>query len=91
MVPAMVFFLGLPQKTAVATSLGAIVLIALAGTLKNHNNALVDWKVAVACAVAGAAVAWFAADLLKVLSNEMLTRGFAILMILVGVRMLFEK
>lgn len=91
MVPAMVFFLGMSQKTAVATSLGAIVLIAMSGTLKNHTNALVDWKVAISCAVAGAFVAWFAADLLKTLSNELLSRGFAVLLIVVGVRMLFVK
>jgi uncharacterized membrane protein YfcA len=91
MVPAMVMFLGMPQKEAVATSLGAIILIALAGSWKNHTNALIDWPVAIACAVAGAIVAWFAADLLKVMSNEWLTRIFSILMILVGFRMLFMR
>lgn len=91
MVPAMAMLLGLPQKEAVATSLGAIILIALAGSWKNHANALVDWPIAIACALAGAVVAWFAADLLKVFSNELLTRIFAVLMIAVGVRMLFLK
>jgi uncharacterized membrane protein YfcA len=91
MVPAMVYFFGFEQKVAVATSLGAIILIALAGTLKNHTNLLVDWKVAVVCALAGAVVAWFGADLLKALSNEMLTRGFAVLLIAVGLKMLFFK
>lgn len=91
MVPALVFFLGLGQREAVATSLGAIVLIAVFGTWKNHSNQLVNWPVAIACAIAGAVVAWFAADLLKHLSNEVLTRVFAILMLLVGARMLFWK
>lgn len=91
MVPAFVFFLGLSQKEAVATSLGAIVLIAIAGTLKNQSNQLVVWPVAIASAVAGAAVAWLAADLLKHLSNEMLTKFFAVLLIVVGLRMLLMK
>jgi uncharacterized protein len=91
MVPALVFFLGMDQKTAVATSLGAIILIALAGTMKNHGNHLVQWPVAVVMAVTGALVAWFAADLLKHLSNEALTKGFAVLMILVGARMLLIR
>lgn len=91
MVPALVYFLGLGQREAVATSLGAIVLIALAGTWKNHTNQFVNWPVAIACALAGALVAWFAADLLKHLSNEWLTRIFAILLLLVGSRMLFFK
>lgn len=91
MVPAFVYFLAMGQREAVATSLGAIVLIAIAGTLKNHSNQLVHWPYAIASAVAGALVAWFAADLLKHLSNEMLTRIFAVLLIVVGVRMLLVK
>jgi uncharacterized membrane protein YfcA len=91
MVPAFAFFLGMAQKEAVATSLGAIILIALAGTFKNHSNQLVHWPVAIAAALAGAAVAWFAADLLKHLSNDMLTRIFAVLLIVVGLRMLLVK
>jgi len=91
MVPAMVFFLGFAQKEAVATSLGAVILIAMMGTLKNHSNQLVNWPVAIVCALAGALTAWFAADLLKGMSNELLSRIFAILLILVGIRMLWPK
>jgi uncharacterized membrane protein YfcA len=91
MVPAMVYFLGLGQREAVATSLGAIILIAMAGTWKNHSNHFVQWPIAIACAVTGALVAYFAADLLKHLSNELLTRIFAILLIVVGARMLLFK
>lgn len=91
MVPAMVYLLGMGQRDAVATSLGAIILIAMAGTWKNHSNQFVQWPIAIACALAGALVAWFAADLLKHLSNELLTRIFAILLIVVGTRMLFFK
>ena len=91
MVPAFVMLLGLAQKEAVATSLTAIILISLLATIKNHANSFVNWPVAISCAVVGALVAWFAADLLKVLSNQTLTRIFAVLMIVVGVRMLFQK
>lgn len=91
MVPAMVFFFGLAQKEAVATSLGAIILIAMMGTLKNHSNQLVNWPVAISCALAGGITAWFAADLLKGMSNELLTRIFGVLLVLVGIRMLWPK
>lgn len=91
MVPAFTSFLNMEQKPAVATSLAAIVLMAMAGTAKNQANGFIDWKIVIPTAVAGAIVAWFAADLLKQFSNENLTRGFAILMICVGVKMLFEK
>lgn len=91
MVPAMVYFLGLSQREAVATSLGAIVLIAIAGTLRNGQNQLVNWPIAVSSALAGACVAWFAADWIKHLSNESLSRIFAVLLIVMGLRMWFTK
>lgn len=91
MVPAFVFLLKMDQKTAAATSLAAMILTAIAATTKNHPNGFVDWKIAIPCALAGATVAWFAADLLKALSNQALTRGFAVLLIVMGVRMLWQK
>lgn len=91
MVPAFVILLGLDQKTAVATSLAAIILTALAATAKNQINGLIDWKIVIPSALAGAVVAWFAADFLKALSNQALTKGFAILLIVAGVRMLWQK
>ena len=90
LVPAFVFFLGLDQKTAVATSLTAIVLTAIVATIRNSGNQLIDWKIVLPTAIGAAVTAWFAADALKYLSNELLTRIFAILMIGVGVRMLFK-
>lgn len=91
MVPLFVLLLGMPQKTAVATSLAAIVLTALLASAKNHANQFIDWRVGLASGTAGAVVAWFAADALKHLGNQTLTRIFAIVMIAVGVRMLFSK
>lgn len=91
MVPAFVALLGLPQKNAVATSLTAIILISVVATVRNGANGFVDWKVALVASVGGAVVAWFAADALKVLSNATLTRIFALLLIGVGFKMLFQK
>ena len=90
LVPAFVFFLGLDQKTAVATSLTAIILTAFVATVRNNQNHLIDWKVVIPTAIGAAIVAWFSADALKHLSNEVLTRIFAILMVIVGTRMLFK-
>lgn len=91
MVPLFVSILGLSQKQAVATSLAAMMLTALFATLKNQGNGFVSWRVAIPCGCAAAVVAWFAADALKHLSNRMLTVGFALVMIAMGVRMLFSK
>ena len=91
MVPAFVFLLKTEQKTAAATSLAAMILTAISATAKNQSNGFIDWKIAIPCSLAGALVAWFAADLLKALSNQTLTKGFAVLLIVAGVRMLWQK
>lgn len=91
MVPAFVFLLKMSQKTAVATSLAAIVLTAIATTVKNHANGFVDWRVAISAGATGGLVGWFAADLLKKLSDEMLVRIFATTIIIFGVQMWIQS
>lgn len=91
MVPAFALVLGMSQKHAVATSLAAMILTAAVATLRNQTNHFVDWRVAIPTGIAAAAVAWFAADWLRQLSNLTLTRLFAVVLIVVGVRMLLQK
>jgi uncharacterized membrane protein YfcA len=91
MVPFFVLLLGMSQKTAVATSLAAIVLTALFASARNHLNQFIDWRIAIPAGLAGAVVAWFTADALKHLTNTTLTRIFAVLLISVGVHMLLKK
>lgn len=92
MVPAFVLAFGMSQKVAVATSLAVVVVAGLSGTINNAvKSELIDWRV-VAVTAAGAAVAsWLGADWMRSLSNVHLQKGFAILLILVGVRMLLMK
>jgi uncharacterized membrane protein YfcA len=90
MVPAFVLALGLDQKQAVATSLAVIVPTALVATLR-YGRDLVDWKVFAGAAVGAMIVAALGTDLMRSLSDARLTRIFAVLMIVVGVRMLFIK
>lgn len=89
MVPAFVAFLGMSQKNAVATSMAAIILTSIAASTRNHSNNFIDWKVTLVTGASAAMIAWFAADLLKTLSNATLTKFFAITMILMGARMLW--
>ena len=56
MVPAFVLLLGLPQKTAVATSLAIIVPTAIAAT--TQNTKLVDWKVFAGASVGAVVASW---------------------------------
>ena len=92
MVPAFVFALGMTQKTAVATSLAVVVVSGLSGTLNNFSKSdLIDWRVVLVTAIGAAVASWFGAELMRSLSNAALQKGFAILLILVGVRMLLLK
>jgi len=91
MVPAFVFFFALDQKSAVATSLAVIIAVSLVATTKYASASLVKWQVVLPVMIGAAATTWVAADWLKFLSNDILTRTFAILMIVVGIRMLFVR
>ncbi len=91
MVPAFVFLLKMGQKTAVATSLAAIVFTALATSLKNHSNGFIRWEIALSAGIAGAIVGWIAADWLKEFRDVTLTRIFASVIIVFGVAMWLQS
>lgn len=91
MVPAFVFFLGMEQKAAVATSMAVIVPTALMAIGRFSHAGLVQWNIFWPTAVGAVATAWLATGWLKKLSNEQLTKIFAVVMILVGVMMFFRK
>ena len=86
-VPGLVFFLGLDQHHAEATSLLAIVPVAIAGTLRHdsygnvrRHDALVLGLLSLAGAVGGVALA-------NSLSGPVLRDAFAALMVLVAVQL----
>ncbi len=86
-VPGLVFFIGLDQHHAEATSLLAIVPVAIVGTLRNERygnvcrqDALVVGLLSVAGAAAGVALA-------NLLSGRALRDAFAALMVLVAVQL----
>jgi uncharacterized protein len=91
MVPAFVLLLHMGQKTAVATSLAVVIFTSIAATAKNASNQFVDWKTVGLTALASVVVVWFAADLLKKMSNITLTRIFAVFMIVMGAQMLIKS
>jgi uncharacterized membrane protein YfcA len=91
MVPAFVFLMALDQKSAVATSLAVIIAVSLVATAKYQAASLVKWQVVLPVMIGAVVTTWLATDWLKHLSNDLLTRIFAILMIIVGIRMLLVK
>ncbi|WP_395717352.1 sulfite exporter TauE/SafE family protein [Prosthecobacter sp.] len=90
MVPAFVFLLKLPQKTAVATSLAIIIPTALMATTQNARSGFVDWKIAIVTAISASLFAYFGAGWLKTMSNETLTRIFGVILVVFGLRMLLQ-
>jgi uncharacterized membrane protein YfcA len=90
MVPAFVFFLKLPHKTAVATSLAIIIPTALMATTQNAKHGFVEWKVAAITAISASIFAYYGAGWLKTMSNETLTRIFGTILVIFGTRMLLQ-
>lgn len=86
-VPGLVIFMGLGQHQAEATSLLAIIPVAIVGTFKQdgygnvrRHDALLMGLLSVAGAAAGVALA-------NALSGTMLRVGFALLMVLVAIQL----
>ena len=88
MVPAFVILLKVSQKVATATSMAVIVPTAIAATVRHVWNDFVDWEVVLLTASSATLVSFFAADYVKKLGNETLTRLFAIMILVIGVKML---
>ncbi len=91
MVPAFALAFGMEQKQAVATSMAAIILTAIAATANNaRHSELIDWKIVAAVGLASVLAAWFGSDLMRSLSNQTLTRIFGIVLLVFGARMLWK-
>jgi uncharacterized protein len=91
MVPAFVLLLGMPQKVAVATSLAIIIPTAIAATVVNFRNGLVDKQVFLWTALGAVFTATFMATKLKTMSDDTLTKFFAIFIIAMGVKLWFTE
>lgn len=92
-VPAMIYFLDMSPKAAMATSLAIIIPVSISGTLKHFMLGKVDLKVAAAIAVGGVLFAYLGAWLQdqKWLDENHLKKGFAIFILCVSLKMLIEK
>jgi hypothetical protein len=87
MVPLMVGLLRFDQHRAHATSLAAIVLIALSGALRFGVAGEVEWAVGFALGVGGVVGSTIGAHLMNRLSPTALRIVFGVIMIAAGLRM----
>jgi uncharacterized protein len=91
MVPAMTLALGIETKKAIATSMAVIAITAIIATANNSRvHDLVQWKIVAVIAISSSLFAWFGSNFMRELSNPVLTKIFASVMILVGIRMLWK-
>jgi uncharacterized membrane protein YfcA len=91
MVPAMVYFLNLPIKTAIGTSLVVIVPTAIAGSAKHFTQGNIHWATAwslIPTAVVGGVLGTW---LTSIIPAAGLKRAFGGFIILIGLRLLLAK
>ena len=89
-VPALVFFAGMSQQSAQGTSLALILLpVGLFAVLAYYKQGHVDVKIVVLLAVGFIVGSIFGSKIALTLPQETIKKIFAILMILVAIKMIF--
>ncbi len=89
-VPALVYFLSFSQKTAQGTSLALLLLpVGILGFLQYYRAGQVNLRATAVIAVAFIAGSFFGSKIALSVSQEMLKKIFAVLLIAVAVKMLF--
>ena len=84
-VPALTLVLGLPMSVTVGTSLVIIVINSIAGFTAHLGTAEIDWAVTGAFAGTAMAASLIAGRLARGLSDTVLKRGFAVLVLIIAV------
>src|SRR5687767_14907657 len=89
-VPALVYFLSFSQKTAQGTSLALIMLpVGIFGVLQYYKQGYVDFKIVGILAIGFLAGSFFGSKIALSISQETLKKAFAVLMIIIAIKMLF--
>jgi uncharacterized membrane protein YfcA len=89
-VPALLFLRGLDVKTAVGTSLACIVPTAIVGVLRTPSGR-VEWGLAAVLAAGGVVGAPVGAWLAETLPAAWVKRVFALLLVAVAARLLYDS
>jgi uncharacterized protein len=89
-VPALVYFLGFSQKSAQGTSLGLLLLpVGILGVIQYYKQGHVDMKIVGMIAIGFIVGSYFGSKIALSLPQETVKKIFAVLLILVAVKMLF--
>ncbi len=89
-VPALVYFLGFSQHNAQGTSLGLLMLpVGIFGVLQYKSKGYVDYSVVALLAIGFLAGSYFGSKISLKISESLVKKLFAILMLVIAVKMLF--
>lgn len=89
-VPSLVYFIGFSQKTAQGTSLGLILLpVGILAVLQYYKQGHLDIKVVGILAIGFLVGSYFGSKIALSISQETLKKVFAVLMVLIAIKMLF--
>jgi len=89
-VPALVYFISFSQKSAQGTSLAMIMLpVGIFGVLQYYKQGHVDFRIVGILAIGFLAGSFFGSRIALSLPQETLKKYFAVLMIIIAVKMLF--
>ena len=91
MVPLYVLWIGLDQRKSHATSLAAVVPIAIAGAIGYAANDNVNWNAAIALLIGSVFGALYGVKLLGQVSIKFLQMGFAVLLYLSAMRLIWSS
>jgi uncharacterized membrane protein YfcA len=90
MVPALVYFLAFSQKDAQGTSLGLFLFpVGILGVLQYYKQGHVDFKIVALVAVGFILGSFLGSKISLSMSDEKVKRFFAIVIMLVAIKMLF--
>ncbi len=88
LIPALIFFYGMSQKTAQGTSVATLLLpIGVFAFWTYYKAGNVDLKLALLIAVGFAVGGWFGSLWAQHLSDVVLRRGFAVLLIALAIKL----
>ncbi len=92
LIPALTFFYGMSQKKAQGTSVATLLLPVGALAFWNYYKAgQVDLKLGMLIAIGFTAGGWFGGLWAQHLSDTVLRRGFAVVLVLLAARLFFQR
>ena len=92
LIPGLVFLIGINQQMAQGTSLAVLLFpVGIVATFKYYKHGFVNWQIALILIVTFVIGTYFGSSLAVNVPEKILKKIFAILLLLVGVKMFFTK